>query len=402
MPAVSIVCVFNDPDVRAACLDRSIDMHRDEVGTVEYLPIDNTAGQFATAGSALNHGARQASNDYVAFVHQDVFLHSLRSLEDAADILAHEASLGLIGAVGVTSDGRVLGQIRDRVVMLGEQVTDFAQVDSLDEVLFMTRRSQVLEEPLSEDPELAWHAYAVEYGLRLRRRHLSTAATQIPLTHNSLTINLARLDVAHRHVATRYPEYCPTRTTCGVVGAPRRPLTKSRVLSRYRWRYPWLRESLIARRLLRSGWDGDVVLADIRRDVDEVIDRIAGPLQVVNVQTGARSYVGYDPIELSRRGRSIVVSAITEDRIADVVADCDPETGVLVTNVPPESLARLASLVPVDRRRLGFHENIGCWLLLGAAAAVDIRKWNAPRAVPLRTRRSPRDPAGAARDLPLR
>ena len=80
---VSIICVFNDPDVRSRNLDRSIEDHRDEA-TVEYLPIDNVDGSFATAGAALNHGASLAEHDYLAFVHQDVYLHSLRALEAAA------------------------------------------------------------------------------------------------------------------------------------------------------------------------------------------------------------------------------------------------------------------------------------------------------------------------------
>ena len=59
--------------------------------------------------------------------------------------------------------------MRDRVVMIGEQAyaTD---VDSVDEVLFMIERKRALAEPLSEDPDLAWHAYAVEYGARVRDR----------------------------------------------------------------------------------------------------------------------------------------------------------------------------------------------------------------------------------------
>ena len=78
--SVSIICVFNDPEVRRGCLDRSIAEHRDEAA-VEYLPIDNVDGSFATAGAALNHGASLASHDYLVFVHQDVYLHSLAALE---------------------------------------------------------------------------------------------------------------------------------------------------------------------------------------------------------------------------------------------------------------------------------------------------------------------------------
>jgi hypothetical protein len=64
---VSIICVFNDPEVRQRRLDRSIEEHRDEA-SLEYLPIDNVDGSFATAGAALNHGASLARHEHLAFV----------------------------------------------------------------------------------------------------------------------------------------------------------------------------------------------------------------------------------------------------------------------------------------------------------------------------------------------
>jgi len=85
---VSIVCVFNDPDVLTSCLERSILLGLADAPETEYLPVDNTDGQFASAGAALNDGARRARHDDVVLVHQDVYLHSLVALERAADRLA--------------------------------------------------------------------------------------------------------------------------------------------------------------------------------------------------------------------------------------------------------------------------------------------------------------------------
>ncbi len=62
----------------------------------------------------------------------------------------------------------------------------------------MARREVLLQNPLSEDEHLAWHAYAVELGVRLRTQGLMTGAVNLEITHNSLTVNLAKLDVAHR------------------------------------------------------------------------------------------------------------------------------------------------------------------------------------------------------------
>ena len=51
---------------------------------------------------------------------------------------------------------------------------------------------------------------------------LRVCAADIPLTHNSGTVNLDQLDVAYAAVAARYPDAVPLRATCGTVAAPRR------------------------------------------------------------------------------------------------------------------------------------------------------------------------------------
>ena len=214
--SVSIVCVYNDPAVRRECLDRSVRAYGRHAPGVEYLPVDNVDGRYRSAGAALNHGASLAGNNVVVFVHQDVFLHSLAVVIRVAGQM-QAGGLGVLGAVGVRRDGRIAGRIRDRAVLLGVPVQQPADVDSVDELLFMVPRPLVLRHPLTELPDMAWHAYGVEYGLRVRRLGLRVGVTDIPLTHNSRTANLARLDVAHAAVAARYPELLPVRTTCGVV-----------------------------------------------------------------------------------------------------------------------------------------------------------------------------------------
>ena len=102
---VSIVCVFNAPDVLASCLNRSIDEGRSGASMTELITVDNRDKKFATAGAALNHGAAQAHNDVVVFVHQDVYLHSLPELERAAYELLTAPQIGVMGAVGIDGAG---------------------------------------------------------------------------------------------------------------------------------------------------------------------------------------------------------------------------------------------------------------------------------------------------------
>lgn len=384
---MSIVTVFNDPEVRRSCLDRSIEAHRDRASSTEYLPIDNVRGSFASAGAALNHGAGLAAHDYLVFVHQDVYLHSVAALEEAAGMLAADEGIGLLGAIGVTAEGRFFGRVRDRVILMGEPAGEPATVDCVDELLFMVPRRVLEREPLPEDPGLAWHAYAVEYGLRARSRGLRVCAVDIPLTHNSLTINLERLEVAYAAVAARHPDAMPVVTPQGKVGGPPRLRDRTSVLSAHRWRYSWMRESLDAHAGRRAGIA--CVLADIRLDVDELLARLPddAPLLVISVDRH-RSFAdeGPGPLALTRGGRPILLTSRPLGTVASEIAASRPSGSgpVLVTNLELEDVRRLAAQLAGDRRRLlGFRASIGYWMLTGVAPETLPATWHSRQATPL-------------------
>jgi hypothetical protein len=381
---VSLICVFSDAEVRRQCLDRSIEEHRGEAD-VEYLPIDNTDGSFPTAGAALNHGAALASNDYLVFVHQDVYLHSLRRLEHAAAVLADNPRIGVLGASGITAGGELVGRVRDRVMLVGRPAGGAYDVDSLDELLFMAPRSLIEREPLSESPQLAWHAYAVEYGLRARSLGLRVCALDLPVTHNSLTTNLDQLDVAYAAVAACYPGSLPVRATCGWIGGRRSAPRDSRALAAHRWRYRWLRESLAVHAGRAAAGGGACVLGDIRVDIDELMaGEPEGPLTVVSLDaTTAPGRERFDAVELVRSGREFVLCSQTPSQAAATVAGWDPAAPLLLTNLRLAHLRSLAAHLPREPRLLGFRREIGYWLLLGAATRVVPPNWCSPKARPL-------------------
>jgi hypothetical protein len=384
--SVSVVCVYNNPAVRRQCLDRSIEALSDAVSDVEYLPIDNVNGTYASAGAALNHGVSRASNDVVAFVHQDVFLHSLAALTEAAGQLI-AGDFGVLGAVGVSSEGRTVGRIRDRVVLLGDAVDQPTVVDSVDEVLFLASRALLLREPLTESPAMAWHAYAVEYGLRARRLGLRTGVADIPLTHNSLTINLDRLDEAHQAIAEGYPDLLPVRTTCGVVTKRTAdPRAAATWFPSHRWRYPWLRESLALRKASKATGAGfSSVLADIRRDVDGVIDRSPERrLHIINRSDGRRFLDGsLNPFELARRDGSVVLATSEISGLPAVLSRRPPGSWLLLTNLSRADVEALGPQLSAEQVVLGFHEGIGFWFLLGAPLTELPPQWQSKRATPL-------------------
>lgn len=377
---LSIVCVFNDPNVRQRTLDASIEAYRGDLD-LDYVPVDNTAGRFRSAGAALNHGARLALHDVVVFVHQDVHLHSMERLVATGPLL--DGEWGMLGASGVSADGRWLGRLRDRVEIVGVSASDPTDVDSLDEVLFVIAREQVLAEPLSEDPDLAWHAYGVEYGLRMRAAGRRVGAMDLAVTHNSLTTNLARLAEAHRRVAELHPASGPVRTTCGTVGAPPRRVRRLPVVRDHAWRARWLAYSLSAAGARRST-GLPVVLADIRHDVDALLPPNE-PLSVVNLDVagGFATYAGA-PLVLPRYEREVTMSALPHaDDLLAVVRDWDGERSIVITNLSEPDLREVAGAL--DRRTpwlLGRQEGES-WLLGGPAALRLPAAWSSGRAVPL-------------------
>ena len=200
--------MFNDVQVREQCLDSSIERHRSEVDNLDYVQVDNRDGAFPSAGAAFNFGAARARHDHLVFVHQDVVLHSLAALERAAAALDSDHGIGLAGAFGVERGGRFVGRVRDRVVLIGERTAGPVDVDAVDEVLFIVPRRAFDRERLSESPKFAWHAYAVEYGLRLRRHGLRVCAVDVPLTHNSLSINIEESPRRTPNSGARTPTRC--------------------------------------------------------------------------------------------------------------------------------------------------------------------------------------------------
>jgi hypothetical protein len=379
---VSIVCVYNDPAVLESCLAASVKAGTGASRQTELIPVDNVSGAFASAGAALNHGARLARNEVVVFAHQDVYLHSLPALEAAASTVLADPAIGVLGAVGVSHQGEVVGAMRDRVVPLGRSTSVPVDVDSLDEVLFLVTRTQVLREPLSESPELAWHAYAVEYCLRMRASGRRAAAVDIPLTHNSMTTNLARLDVAHRAVGRTYAGLVPVRTTCGIVPGEHGTATTSWTVRRARGGLRFLEESVHARRVARSLRGvrryarGRVVLADIRLLIDDIA-RLADSSSI-RVLDPLRDGVVVEAAGLERNGVPFSAATVRWPAVVAAVAATAPGQLLLVSGLRPDELPLLAATTDAPYVA-GLARDTGLWFLVGAESALLAPLWGRPR-----------------------
>jgi hypothetical protein len=382
VPGLTVVCVFNDRAVREECLDRSLAAHLG-TGDVEYIPVDNTSHAFASAGAALNQAAALARHEVVVFVHQDVYLHSVERIARAAAHL-RDGAWGLLGANGVTREGESVGRLRDRLAIIGETSATPVAVDSVDEVLFLVSRDQVIAHPLSEDPDLAWHAYAVEYGLRMRELGFDVGAVDMACTHNSLTMNVERLDVAHQRVAQLFPNQVPVRTTCGTAGATTSGWRDTSLVRDHGWRLRWLKNSVRAaraRRRLRL----PAVLSDIRHDIDMLSLSENTELNVINLDDSGRfAAVAGGPLTLSRSGRRFVFWCVsTVEELVERVASLPTTASTLVVDLNPDVLTRLNGRLPAqDEWLLGVHDS-STWLLGGPVADALPERWTATRSTPL-------------------
>lgn len=376
--SVSIVSVWNDDAVRRDCLDRSIQEQISTAPGLEYLPVDNRGQRHTTAGAALNEGVRAATRDVVVFVQQDIYLHSLAALEEAAVLLMDDPRLGLVGAIGIAADGRIRGRIRDRVVLIGSAEADPMPVDSLDEVLFMARRQDLLDDPLSEDQALAWHAYAVEWGQRVRGQGRDVVALDIAISHNSLSTNLARLDEAHAAVARMHPDLLPVQTTCGVIGGS----SGSGLLADHRWRLRWARASVAARAASRASGGSQVVLADLRRDIDRIAETAGeSPIRIHNVTAPVQPFA--DGRDGTRLRRSTYAVIFTSGPLDPSLRVGEAETTIW-TNLAVDQLGPLREGLGGTPHVIGYHDDIGYWLLAGQAASSARDIWTDARSRPSR------------------
>ena len=376
---VSIVCVFNAPDVLASCLKRSIDEGRASAPRTQLIAIDNRHGEFATAGAALNHGAAEALNDVVVFVHQDVYLHSLSELERAAHELLLAPQIGVMGAVGIDRDGRILGRIRDRVIGLGEPARSSSNVESMDEVLFMITRDRWQLEPLADDARLGWHAYAVEYSARMRSCGLRVVVRDIPLTHNSLSSNLRHLDVAHQCIGDRYPSLLPLRTTCGTIHPKGGGQYAAMITRRASGLSRWERESRAA-----TGARGvvpirDVILADVRFAIDDIA-AVSGATAIRALDREVPGGTATMVDGLERHGRPTSAATVSLAAMAVEIDRRKEGELIVLANLDARDL-RLLDVAGIPRV-VGFSQEARLWMVVGVSRSEIGELWQGRRSRP--------------------
>jgi Glycosyltransferase like family len=214
--SLSIVVAVNNRQVLKNNLLQSPDL---AAGSMPHQIIVREG--FASAGAAYNSGLAEATNDLVAFIHQDVYLPAgwvQAVLESVRALDAKHAPWGVLGCFGVQeSTHNGVGEIYSTGWGLqGERISQPARVETLDEIVLIIRKSRGLR----FDAELPnFHMYGVDVCLAARRRGMECYALPAFCVHNTnQLLQLPReFEAGYRYVKRKWCHYLPIHTSCTVI-----------------------------------------------------------------------------------------------------------------------------------------------------------------------------------------
>lgn len=171
-----------------------------------------------SAATAYNQAIDNAGTDILVFAHQDVFLPMgwVDSLERTLDSLAkQDSSWAVAGVWGLTPDGDAKGYLYCGATgrILGEPFNAGVEVQSLDEVLLIVRRSSGVR--FDERLE-GFHMYGTDICLSAKARGLKSYAVSLFCVHNTNGYNLLPLDFWHAYFFMRrkWKSELPIVTSC--------------------------------------------------------------------------------------------------------------------------------------------------------------------------------------------
>ena len=192
-------CLLSSPDVRSA--------------TEVILQTGYTS-----AAAAYNAAIAKAKADLLVFVHQDVYLPEgwIGTVQNAVEIISRsDPDWGVLGVWGPRSSGEGAGFVYDGAWrrVLGNQFEGGLEVDSLDEIVLLFRKSTGLR----FDPYIpGFHMYGADICLEARRHHKRCYAIAAFCIHNTNQYGMLPWQFWKSYLAMRrkWKAQLPIRTTC--------------------------------------------------------------------------------------------------------------------------------------------------------------------------------------------
>jgi glycosyltransferase involved in cell wall biosynthesis len=204
-------------------------------GEHELIVVDNSAGEWSSAASALNWGARDAKGDILMFVHQDFVFESSDWLLECEKLLLETENLGAAGAAGKGEGKEIVSNIKDRWPIpkrvSQSNVGEVTRVQTLDECLIVIPRDVFARFQFDEKTCDSWHLYAVDMSLTLLENGLGVFVLPLPGYHRSNNQSLrsgSYYETMKRVLKKHRESFAVVHTTCGTWSL-RRPLIIQRV-----------------------------------------------------------------------------------------------------------------------------------------------------------------------------
>jgi hypothetical protein len=199
-------------------------------GKYELIIVDNSMGNWNSAASALNWGARDAKGDFLMFVHQDFEFESSDWLSNCERLCGGTVGLGAAGVAGKGEGKEIVSNIKDRwPIPKRVSQTDIkavTKVQTLDECLIIVPREVFDRFHFDEVTCVSWHLYAVDMSLTLLENGLGVFVLPLPGYHRSNNQSLrsgSYYETIKRVLRKHKGSFAVVHTTCGTWSL-RRPL----------------------------------------------------------------------------------------------------------------------------------------------------------------------------------
>jgi hypothetical protein len=206
----SLVVAVNNQTLLEGCLLHS----PDAVSATEVMLQKG----YGNAAEAYNRAIDRARTDIVVFVHQDVYLPGswLAALKKSLAVLSqHDPRWAVLGVWGVTRDGHEVGHVYCAGVQrtLGGEFTGIKEVQSLDELLLVVRKSSGVRFDVRLN---GFHLYGTDICLEAKARGMKSYAISAFCLHNTNGYRMLPLDFwkAYFFLRRKWASELPITTPC--------------------------------------------------------------------------------------------------------------------------------------------------------------------------------------------
>lgn len=211
MKKVSLICVYNNSDKFQEMAASSKNQKDVEI---EHISIDNTSGVFTSAASALNYGVKQATSNYLVFLHQDIIFLEPDALIQIVNYL-DQAPNTLMGAAGVQrkkklhDDMKIISSMYEGLYKhaynSSRQITE---VFVLDECFFACKKDLFNCIQFDEKTCDGWHLYTADLCLNAYLHNIDVIVLPLPqIWHKSHGFADKTYFKTQNRLAKKYKKY---------------------------------------------------------------------------------------------------------------------------------------------------------------------------------------------------